>query len=237
MNQDLAYLDATIADLEARRDHLNGMIESLKQIRDQGAGPTPIALGVASSAGSLGREVKHDSFFGMTLLDGIKKYLAMTKQTESAPEIADALVRGGMKSAAKDFVGNVRTTLSKNDEFVSVKNGEWGLSAWYPAKRRETKVAAKGKASKQSTKKPHIQTAPPKDKPTPTPKLTPKDKSILAYVNGASGSLKPEQIAEALQFNINTTRAGLWRLTKSGVIQRAKSGGYEKLSEARQAKA
>ncbi|HXA68792.1 MAG TPA: hypothetical protein VNV82_26755 [Bryobacteraceae bacterium] len=231
MDQDLAYLDATIADLEARRDHLNGMIESLKQIREQGAAPTPIALGATSSmASSPGREVKHDSFFGMTLLDGIKKYLAMTKQTESAPDIAEALVRGGMKSAAKDFVGNVRTTLSKNDEFVSVKNGEWGLSAWYPAKRRETKVAAKGKPSKQSTKKPHTQTAPPKDKLTPTVKLTPKDKSILAYVNSTSGPVKPDLVASALGLNINTTRAGLWRLMKSGGIQHAKSGGYEALA-------
>jgi hypothetical protein len=224
MSQDLAYLDATIADLEARRDHLNGMIESLKQIREQGAAPVA-ALGAAGAAGPE-QEVRHDSFFGMTILDAIKKYLAMTKQTRSAPDIADALIRGGMKSAARDFVGNVRTTLSKNEEFVSVKNGEWGLTEWYP-KRREPKATVKAK--KRAKTKPGTATTAKVRTETPPVKLSPKDQLVWNHVKGQSGPFKPDQVAEALRFNVNTTRAALWRLTRVGRIQRAESGGYENI--------
>lgn len=226
MDQDLAYIDATIADLEARRDHLSGMIESLKQIRDQGTVPAS-SMNTTGAAGQ-GQEVRHDSFFGMTLVDGMKKYLTMTKQTRSAPDIAEALTRGGMKSAAKDFVGNVRSTLSKNEDFVSVKNGEWGLTEWYP-KRREPKTTAKAK--KRVKTKPGPTTAA-KDKTkaeTPPVKLSPKDQLVWNHVKGQSGPFKPDQVAEALRFNANTTRAAFWRLTKLGRIQRAKSGGYENI--------
>lgn len=226
MDQDLAYIDATIANLEARRDHLTGMIESLKQIRDQGAAPTGANVGSTGTTPH-GNEVRHDSFFGMTLVDGIKKYLAMTKQTRSAPDIAEALTRGGMKSAAKDFVGNVRSTLSKNEEFVSVKNGEWGLSEWYP-KRRESKTTAT-KAKKRGKKKPELGTTTKTQAEKPPGKLSPKDQLIWDHVKTRSGPFKPDQVAEALKVNVNTTRAALWRLTRAGRIRRAESGGYENI--------
>jgi len=234
MNQDLAYLDATIADLEARRDHLNGMIESLKQIRDHGGAPVA-APGATGSSGSE-HEVRHDSFFGMTLLDGMKKYLGITKQTRSAPDIADALLRGGMKSAAKDFVGNVRSTLSKNDEFVSVKNGEWGLSLWYPAKRKEKQPKA-SKAAKKAWSNAGIKVGRPQKKRTGAKMPSLKERAVLRHMNGTSGPLKPEVIAEALKFNFNTTRVMLYNLVKRGLIRRAEGGGYEKLTETKQAEA
>jgi uncharacterized membrane protein len=230
MAHDLAYLDATIADLEARRDHLNSMIESLRQIREQGALPVPgVTLG---SGGIVEQDVRHDSFFGMTILDAIKKYLAMTKQTQSAPDIADALVRGGMKSAAKDFVGNVRTTLSKNEAFVSVKNGEWGLSLWYPAKRKEKQ----SRATKPAKKKARTPSTALKDGKGEK-KLSEKEQTVLEAVKILDAPCKPKELAEALQFNFNTTRVILYNLAKLGLIRRAEAGGFEKLSDAKQAKA
>jgi len=201
----------------------------LKQIRDQGAAPIA-TLGVSNSSGPE-QEVRHDSFFGMTILDAIKKYLTMTKQTQSAPDIADALVRGGMKSAAKDFVGNVRTTLSKNEAFVSVKNGEWGLSVWYPAKRKEKQP----KGTKPKKTKPRAKVSP-KDG-AEAKKLSETQQAILNYVNNASGPCKPQAVAEALKLNFNTTRVTMYKLAKRGLIRSAESGGFGKLSEAKQAKA
>jgi hypothetical protein len=223
MAQDLAYIDATIADLEARRDHLNSMIESLRQIREQGALPISGAM-PSSAAMAAEQEVRHDSFFAMTILDGIKKYLGMTKQTQSAPDIADALVRGGMKSAAKDFVGNVRSTLSKNDDFVSVKNGEWGLSSWYPAKRKEKQP----KASKRHRKTQSRMTGTPK-KHAEEKKLTDKEQTVLDAVNSLDGPCKPKDLSEALQFNFNTTRVIMYNLRKRGLIRSAEDGGFERM--------
>ncbi|MGB6945970.1 MAG: hypothetical protein WBE37_26460, partial [Bryobacteraceae bacterium] len=62
------------------------------------------------------------------------------------------------------------------------------------------------------------------------------EQTVLSYINNASEPHKPQPVAEALDFNFNTTRVILYNLKKRGLIRTAESGGFEKLAETRQAK-
>ena len=48
--------------------------------------------------------------------------------------VADALIAGGFKTAAKNFVETVRSILSHNPSFAFM-NGEFGLAEWYPGRK------------------------------------------------------------------------------------------------------
>lgn len=208
------HIDATIADLESRRDQINFAIETLKQLRHGTTGSaTPVGAVVNSSG--VDREIRHDSFFGMTLMDGIKKYLAISKQTKSAPNIAESLARGGMKSSAKDFTGNVRSTLSKNDDFVRV-NGEWGLAEWYPAMRKERKPKA-AIADEESTG----QGGAVDDHET-------AGERILATIRSSSTTeWTASKITEATGLKPNTVRGTIFSLRHAGKITNRQIGnGY-----------
>jgi hypothetical protein len=76
----------------------------------------------------------NDAFFGMTISDASRKYLTAIKKTATARAITDALLAGGFKSAAKNFVESVRSILSRNSSFALV-NGEFGLAEWYPGRK------------------------------------------------------------------------------------------------------
>ena len=80
-------------------------------------------------------EIHHDTFFQMSIPDAAEKYLTLAKKTKATAEVAEALLKGGLKSAAKNFPAMVNTILSREARFVRV-NSEWGLSAWYPGMRK-----------------------------------------------------------------------------------------------------
>jgi hypothetical protein len=131
--------DAAIADLEARIRSMQITLETLKQLR----GGDGTSFSAPSAAARLGdSEVQHDSFFGMTIADAAKKYLAMMKTTKSTADIAAGLEQGGLKHSSKDFSTTVRSILGSREDFLRVPNGDWGLSEWYPGKGRGKKAKA-----------------------------------------------------------------------------------------------
>jgi hypothetical protein len=151
MSQDFAHYDAVIADLEARRDQLNTMIDTLKQMMSVGL---PIATATASAvlrpSGEL--DISHDAFFGMTIPDAARKYLAMAKRTSPHPDLCDALLHGGFKTSSPNFREVVRSTLGRQADFVKV-NGQWGLAEWYPGRgggRKARRNSSEGSDSDSS---------------------------------------------------------------------------------------
>lgn len=144
MTQDFNPYDAVIADLEGKRDQLTGMIESLKQMRNV-ASQLPIVAGTSSIRSAVEADFSHDAFFGMTIPDAAKKYLAAVKKTMPTGALADALLAGGIKTASKNFTENIRAILSRQPEFVRI-NGEFGLAEWYPGRgvTRRTRRSGEG---------------------------------------------------------------------------------------------
>jgi hypothetical protein len=150
MSQELTAYDAVIADLEARRDQLTSMIETLKQMKVLGA-PLPPTVGAGGVVRSqIDTDIAHDAFFQMPIPDAVKKYLGMVKQTKPLGVLCDALLAGGLKTAATNFKETVRSIINRNAEFVNV-NGQWGLAEWYPQMRREKKTRGRGGSSAQAS--------------------------------------------------------------------------------------
>jgi hypothetical protein len=131
MTQENTPYDAVIADLEEKRDQLTATIEMLKALKGTASMVLPISA--SNQRQQAEREIKRDSFFGMTLTDAAKKYLSMMKTTKSNPELCEALLSGGFKTSSANFTEVVRSTLQRNKDFVKV-SGEWGLSEWYPGR-------------------------------------------------------------------------------------------------------
>lgn len=73
--------------------------------------------------------------------EAAKKYLSAVKKTAAVRTISDALIAGGLKSAARNPVENVRSTLSRMPAFVLI-NGEFGLSEWYPGRKTPQKKSS-----------------------------------------------------------------------------------------------
>ena len=67
--------------------------------------------------------------------------------------IADALVAGGFKTSAKNFMETVRSIVSRNPSFAFV-NGEFGLAEWYPGRKGPVKKPAAIEQSDAGTGEP-----------------------------------------------------------------------------------
>jgi len=139
---------AVLADLEARKVQLESAIAVIKGLMSTGLSPVSapglvsnaaIASGAATSNGVV--ELQSDAFFGLSILEAAKKYLAMRKRPLSGPEIVEALRTGGQINAQNENFGNtLGATLSRSDassgSVVRVGRGKYGLRDWYANKPR-----------------------------------------------------------------------------------------------------
>lgn len=143
-------LNAVLDDLRARRAALDAAIASLEQLVGLGFADVPGA-GVSGSAGATtaGKtvepsQVPGDAFFGLSIVEAAKRYLAMVRRKQSARDIADALERGGITHTSKDFRQTVYSVMAREmkekGDLVRLPDGEWGLSDWYPGMRRGAKA-------------------------------------------------------------------------------------------------
>ncbi len=133
------YMDIyepVIAELRAQIEECERTLATLEKMR--GKAMSSVGVDVAGPVAAIkpGGEAAFasDAFFGMTVADAARKYLTGLRATAPAKVIADALVAGGFKTVAKNFVETVRTMLSRNTQFVFV-NGGFGLAEWYPGRK------------------------------------------------------------------------------------------------------
>jgi hypothetical protein len=147
MSQEANHIESTIADLRSWRDQIDAAIQTLEHLGAKGlALPLSAPPGVARPNG----ELPNDAFFQMTVPDAAEKYLKLAKATREISEIGDALLKGGLKSSSKNFNDMTRSVLSRDERFVKVPSGGWGLAEWYPAMRnrdRKAKTPAKPEPS------------------------------------------------------------------------------------------
>jgi hypothetical protein len=215
MSQDI---QRTIADLEAWRERITTTIETLKYFLAQGPGlpssPPPSGGRIVTGA-----EIPHDAFFQMTIPDAAKKYLAIVKQTKPNPQIAESLLKGGLKSAAKNFPETLRTILSRDDRFVRV-NSEWGLAEWYSGMRKERKTHTSNEDDR-----PQSETT---QKTEDNQQGYPLTTRTLALLNQYHNRIfSAEDVAKALDAKIPTVRTCLSQLFAKDLILRLNHGKYQ----------
>jgi len=132
---------ALIPELEKERDRIIDMIAFARGKAGQppeesnGAG-SPRQTSLASSA-EIPTELRGDTFFGMTVADAIKTYLAMVKRPQRAADIARALEQGGFLHSSKNWLNTVQATLTRQKGIVVKMPNGWGLAEWYPGRNFE----------------------------------------------------------------------------------------------------
>jgi hypothetical protein len=134
VSPEINHIDAAIADLEGWIERIATAVETLKMFRS-GGGALPSASSGVNARSAPGGEIQHDTFFQMSIPDAAEKYLTLAKKTRPTSDVAASLLKGGLKSSAKNFTSMVNTILTRESRFVRV-NGEWGLDAWYPGMRK-----------------------------------------------------------------------------------------------------
>jgi hypothetical protein len=226
MAQEATFIDETIAALEAWRDRIDASIETLRYMQVQGPG-LPSLPPPASGRPLNGQVIPHDAFFQMTIPEAARKYLGIMKKTKPNPELAAALISGGLKSASKNFPEMVRTVLSRDERFIRV-NSEWGLSEWYPGQGKGRKAKA-GTEPEESvvggrpSQKHSIPDGTKKAKP-----LGPGKKRIVKFLDDHPDEMfGPIEIATKLQAKPKTMNVYLGYLVRDGLISRPQEGKYQ----------
>lgn len=96
--------------------------------------------------------IEPDDFFGMTQTQAAKAYLLRVKKAVSIDQIVDALQRGGANLGGVDPKKTLSVSLARNPlrEFVSPREGYFGLREFYP---NLPKAVSKLKHKKKKKKK------------------------------------------------------------------------------------
>jgi hypothetical protein len=212
MPQDTNHIQQTIADLEAWRAQIDVAIQALRALDSKG----PILPSSGPPRVGANGEVQSDSFFQMTVPDAAEKYLKIVKTTKEIPDIADALLRGGLKTSSKNFNDMTRSVVSRDERFVKVPSGGWGLAEWYPAMRKERKP--KAAAEDESV---------PQPQENATGKETAGDRVLATILSNANTEWTASKIAEVSGLKINTVRGTVYTLRQAGKVKNNPKGkGY-----------
>lgn len=167
--------NTVLADLEAKKAAIDKAIVGVREMLNLGAEQAVGGPSVSSERRDQPASVRFDSFFQMSLPAAITKFLEMSKCPRTVSDITSALLEGGFKTTAKNFMPIVGSNLSRmksNGEVVNI-DGKWGLSVWYPAARtapakpkgkkrgRPKKVATKPETAKKPKPEPETKSAKP----------------------------------------------------------------------------
>jgi hypothetical protein len=147
--------DAVLEDLRAQRDELNAAISAIERLsrgRSSSQGLTgngePASVSPTSGmeererepiAAPESKQIREDTFFGLSASAAARKYLTMVKRPALTQELVDALKKGGYLTNATNFYSNLYTTLKRSPEFTNLGKGKWGLAEWYPNRPRKKK--------------------------------------------------------------------------------------------------
>jgi hypothetical protein len=222
MNHETSHIESTIADLRAWRDQIDAAILTLEHFSAKGASlPSSAPPGAPRANG----EVTNDAFFQMTVPDAAEKYLRIMKATKEIPEIAEALLRGGLKSSSKNFSDMARTVLSRDERFVRVPSGGWGLSEWYPAMRKEKKPKSPPATPPKSPFAPGTKTA--SDSLAGNVNGDAASKILASLAQNLSEEWTATKLSEKTGLKIKTVQGTIFRLRHDGKITNRVDGkGY-----------
>lgn len=130
--------EIVLADLRAKRAQIDAAIAAIEATRSGVA-----VAGGASSGGPSGGMPEAPAegpgaFLGMSISEAAKKLLATRRQPLRNPDIAAALMAGGLHMNSADPVNTIGSVLTRRAEthgdIVRVGRGTWGLKEWYPGR-------------------------------------------------------------------------------------------------------
>jgi hypothetical protein len=150
---DRADYEAVLADLRAKKQEIEATIAALERflgVMGMPAGLLPVSLIAAEKAGkekerfasAYRKALAAKPYRRLTIKQAASKYLEAVRLKQTPRQIASALAQGGLVNKSKDFPNTVRSTLSREPEFVKIGN-EWALRSWYPSQEQPAPAEAK----------------------------------------------------------------------------------------------
>ena len=225
MGPESNHIEAAIADLEGWKDRIDTAIETLKMFRAGGGALPGVAPSMAgtSRAPAASGEIHHDTFFQMSVPDAAEKCLTMAKKTMPTADIATALLKGGLKSAAKNFPSMLNTILTRESRFVRV-NREWGLGTWYPGMRKATGRKQQASETHQAVS----DTKPETPKQESRASGSVKDRAFVLINSEPTIAFDAPTVAARLKSgNVRSVRVALSNLFADGSVARPAKGKYQ----------
>jgi hypothetical protein len=140
MNDQPSVYDGVIADLRAKRDQIDQLIQALEQFRNWVPPgllgiPEPTILGGMLSTPPPTKEIAPGTFHGMGIQEAVKKLLQIRKRAMNAPELAQDLEAGGLRFTPKSISSVLHRSFMNGGDIVRKDRGQWGLQEWYPNQR------------------------------------------------------------------------------------------------------
>ena len=229
MVPEMNHIDAAIADLEGWAERIITAVETLKMFR-AGGGALPNVASPAVSRPASSGEIQHDTFFQMSIPDAAEKYLTLAKKTKTTAEVAEALLRGGLKSSAKNFPSMVNTILTREARFVRV-NSEWGLNAWYPGMKKTGRKRSGGDAStveSHTEGKPRANLFGEKAAPQGFTSESIRGRTLTLLNSEPNAAFNAPTVAKRLNAeNVGSVSAALSALFAEDLIKRVRKGWYQ----------
>lgn len=138
--------ELVLADLKAKRDQIDQMIQNFEAFRAGGAMRAVSATSVAGSFAPNAPTGGPGALLGMTISEAAKKILTSRREPMRNPDIAAAFKAGGLVLNSADPVNTIGAVLTRRfnevGDIVKIGRGTWGLKEWYPNrsfKKGETK--------------------------------------------------------------------------------------------------
>lgn len=130
--------EAVLADLEAKKNHLEAAIAGIKLILGRDgtvqSGPT----------GGGGGKPAHDAFIGMSIPEAAKKHLTTVRKKLPTQELMTAMEAGGLPPSKYNTVYAILSRReNKVGDIINMK-GDWGLAEWYPNYRKKSSATEAG---------------------------------------------------------------------------------------------
>lgn len=149
MSSEPINYEAVIADLEAKKAHLETMIAGLRIVAGMGNLGIPPS-GVSRGAyGGTDVKIASDAFFGKSIPEAAVIHLGNVRKKLSTQQLMDALEAGGLpRSKYNTVYAILRRREGQVGDLINMQ-GEWGLASWFP--NHVKKTPKKGAASETMT--------------------------------------------------------------------------------------
>jgi hypothetical protein len=146
--------EAVIADLEAKKAHLETMIAGLRAIAGLANLGVPPSGGPGGMTPPSGGKIAPDAFFGKSIPEAAVIHLGNVRKKMSTQELMDALESGGLpKSKYNTVYAILRRRESQVGDIVNMQ-GEWGLASWFPNHTKKAPKKGGASAGEEATQTP-----------------------------------------------------------------------------------
>jgi len=134
--------EVVIADLEAKKAHLESMIAGLRAVAGMGSLGTSPSGGPGGGLPVFDGKIAPDAFFGKSIPDAAVIHLGNVRKKLSTQKLMDAFEAGGLPHSKYNTVYAIlRRRESQVGDLVNMQ-GEWGLASWFPNHVKKAKKDA-----------------------------------------------------------------------------------------------